>query len=32
MYNGEIIESGSIDEIYNNPKEEYTKQLIDSVL
>jgi peptide/nickel transport system ATP-binding protein len=32
MYQGEIIETGSLDDIYNNPKEEYTKQLLDSVL
>lgn len=32
MYQGEIIETGSLNDIYNNPKEEYTKQLLDSVL
>ncbi len=32
MYNGEIIETGSIEDIYNRPQKEYTKQLLDAVL
>ncbi|VWL85268.1 ATP-binding cassette domain-containing protein [Oceanivirga miroungae] len=28
MYNGEIIEKGTCSEIFNNPKHEYTKELI----
>ena len=31
MYGGEIIEQGSVDEIYDHPKEAYTKRLLDSV-
>jgi peptide/nickel transport system ATP-binding protein len=31
MNKGEIIEIGDPDEIYNNPKEEYTRRLIDSI-
>lgn len=27
---GEIIEQGPVEEIYKNPKEEYTKQLLKS--
>lgn len=32
MYQGEIIETGFLNDIYNNPKQQYTKQLLDSVL
>lgn len=32
MYHGRIIEEGTPDEIIGNPKEEYTKKLIDSVI
>ncbi|WP_373215376.1 ABC transporter ATP-binding protein [Ruminococcus sp. 5_1_39BFAA] len=32
MYHGRIIEEGTPDEIIGNPKEEYTKKLIDSVV
>lgn len=31
MQKGKIIESGDIDEVFYNPKTEYTKQLIDSI-
>ena len=31
MNGGEIIEQGSVDEIFNNPKEEYTKKLLSSM-
>ncbi|MDB5004038.1 MAG: gsiA [Mucilaginibacter sp.] len=31
MNKGEIVEIGNPDEIYNHPKEEYTKRLIDSI-
>lgn len=31
MNNGEIVEKGNVNEIIHNPKEEYTKKLIDSV-
>jgi peptide/nickel transport system ATP-binding protein len=31
MNKGEIIEIGDPDDIYNHPKEEYTKRLIDSI-
>lgn len=32
MYQGKIVEQGIPDEIIQNPKDEYTKKLIDSVL
>ena len=32
MYQGSIVEQGTPDEIIQNPKHEYTKRLIDSVL
>lgn len=32
MHNGEIVESNSADEIFNNPQMEYTKKLISAVL
>lgn len=32
MYQGQIIEEGTPNEVIRNPKEEYTKRLIDSVL
>lgn len=31
MYNGEIIENGSVDEIFTNPRMEYTKKLIAAI-
>ena len=31
MRNGRIIESGDADELFNSPKEEYTKSLIDAI-
>ncbi len=31
MYNGQVIEEGSPDEIIKNPQNEYTKRLIDSI-
>ena len=31
MQKGKIVESGLPDEIYNSPKEEYTKKLLDSI-
>jgi peptide/nickel transport system ATP-binding protein len=31
MNNGEIVEIGDTEKIYNNPQEEYTKRLIDAV-
>lgn len=31
MQNGKIVESGAADDIYENPKEEYTKELIAAV-
>ena len=30
LYGGKIIEKGAPDEIFKNPKENYTKQLINS--
>ena len=32
MYHGEIVEKGTPDEVIRNPKNDYTKRLIDSVL
>ncbi len=31
MNGGEIIEQGTVDEIFDNPKEEYTKKLLESM-
>lgn len=31
MYKGEIVEEGSREEIFSNPKDAYTKKLIDSI-
>ncbi|MFL2801392.1 MAG: ABC transporter ATP-binding protein [Paracoccaceae bacterium] len=31
MYQGEKVEEGNVDEIFNSPKEDYTKRLISSV-
>lgn len=32
MYQGEIVELGETEEIFNQPKHEYTKKLIDAIL
>lgn len=32
MKNGQLIEEGFADEVYNNPQEDYTRKLIDSVM
>ena len=32
MEKGRIIEQGTVDEVYNNPQQEYTKKLINSIL
>ena len=32
MYDGKIIESGTPEEIICNPREDYTRRLVDSVL
>ena len=32
MYRGKIVEEGTLDEVIQSPKQEYTKMLIDSVL
>ena len=31
MQKSKIVEMGDADEIYNNPKSEYTKRLIDAI-
>jgi len=31
MQNGRLIEYGSSDELYNNPRSEYTKRLIEAI-
>ncbi len=31
MYNGEKVEEGNVNEIFNNPKKDYTRKLISSV-
>ena len=31
MYNGRIVEEGLTDDVFDNPKEEYTKTLIKSI-
>jgi peptide/nickel transport system ATP-binding protein len=30
MKKGRIVEQGTIDEIFNHPKEDYTKQLLEA--
>lgn len=32
MYRGEVVEEGLVEEVYNNPKHEYTKKLLDAAL
>ena len=32
LHDGKVIESGSSDDIINEPKEEYTKKLVEAVL
>lgn len=32
MYKGEIVEAGGLSDIYENPQNEYTKKLLDSIL
>lgn len=32
MYQGQIVEEGTVDQVIMNPKKEYTKKLIDAVL
>lgn len=32
MYNGEFVEVGDTEEVFNNPKHKYTKELISSIL
>lgn len=31
MYQGEVVEAGSVEEIFNHPKNDYTKQLISAM-
>lgn len=31
MYHGEIVETGTVEEIFNNPQHEYTKQLLAAI-
>ena len=31
MYNGNIVETGGVDQVFNHPREEYTKQLIAAI-
>ena len=32
MYKGEVVEEGTVEEVYNHPKHEYTKKLLDAAL
>lgn len=32
MYQGKIVENGTISEVFNNPKDKYTKNLLNSIL
>ncbi len=32
MYKGEVVEEGPVEEVYNNPKHDYTKRLLDAAL
>ena len=31
LYNGEIVESGNAEDIYQNPQHDYTRKLLDSI-
>ena len=31
LYNGEIVESGNAEDVYQNPQHDYTKKLLDSI-
>jgi oligopeptide transport system ATP-binding protein len=31
LYNGEVVESGNAEDIYQNPQHDYTKKLLDSI-
>nr|WP_302522624.1 hypothetical protein [Corynebacterium accolens] len=31
MYTGKFVESGSTDEIFDNPQDDYTKKLLDAI-
>ncbi len=31
MYHGRVVESGNVDEVFDNPKEDYTKRLISAI-
>lgn len=31
LYNGEVVESGNAENVYQNPQHEYTKKLLDSI-
>ncbi|WP_231391753.1 ABC transporter ATP-binding protein [Arthrobacter sp. 35W] len=31
LYNGDVVEAGSVDAVYQNPQDPYTRKLIDSV-
>ena len=30
MSNGQIVERGDVEEVYNNPQHDYTKKLLDA--
>lgn len=32
MYHGEVVEKGLVEEVYNNPKHDYTKKLLEAAL
>ena len=32
MYKGEIIEEGPVERVYNHPKEDYTKSLLEAAM
>ena len=32
MYKGEVVEFGTVEEVYNNPQHEYTKKLLNAAL
>ena len=31
MYHGRVVESGDVNEVFDHPKEEYTKRLISAI-
>ena len=32
MYRGQVVETGNVEDVYNNPQHDYTKKLLDAAL